>query len=214
VNVADFDAWRERYDEMTYQEMKDFYNRVEMEHPLQQAFNAEAFSRFLAYVINAIGPIAVLEIGGWKGELAHRILSKTGVIKWHNYEICESAVRQTISLSPHISPTEWYRPIVPGDFVWNITLPEASVLVASHFIEHIKQRELAILIGNLPDTIQFVGLQAPIPEFGYDIDWAGYHGTHILEVGWKQVSDLLLRYRFMEISTLRDGDFRAFRRAV
>ena len=172
MNVADFDAWRERYDEMTYQEMKDFYNRVEMEHPLQQAYNAEAFGRFLDHVLERDFPITVLEIGGWKGELAQIMLDKSdydppifAIEKWYNYEICRNAIEKSVLSDQR------YKPVIPDNFVWNIDLPKADVLIASHFVEHIKWWELVALIHNLPETIRFIGLQAPLGEL--EMDWAG-----------------------------------------
>ena len=206
MNVADFDAWRERYDDMTYEEMADFYDAVETDHPLQKAFNADAFHRFLGYTIKALGRIDVLEIGGWKGELAKEMLEKLGAIgDWCNVEICWRAVEKSVVVPKYVA-------MKPVDFPWNIQLPNADVFVAAHFIEHIKEREFELLLGDLSvsDTVRYIGIQAPIPESGEGVDWTGYHGTHILEIGWEQVSTLLLGYGFTEIQALRIGDFRAF----
>lgn len=206
MDIADFDAWRERYNEMTYRDMKRFYDLVEADHPLQQAYDANAFSRFLDHTIASIGSVSVLEIGGWKGELAQRMLVKPGIAMWCNLEICENAARKSVFSSPR------YETIIPDDFAWNIMLPEANVFIASHFIEHIRWRELKALVHNLPSKIQFMGLQAPIQESG--TDWMGYHGTHILEVGWKLVSIYLLAAGFVEVENLCVDDFVAFGRQV
>jgi len=206
MNVTDFDAWRERYDTMTYKEMKDFYNLVEVDHPLQQAYNADAFGRFLDYVIEAVGPITVLEIGGWKGELACGMLGRQSIIKWYNYEICEAAVQKSICALPR------YKPIIPDDFVWNIELPSANVLIASHFIEHIRWWELVLLIRRLPRSISFIGLQSPLGASGKD--WAGYLGTHIIEARWQDICDFLFVKDFVDLQLLGDGDFKAFWQAA
>lgn len=203
MNVADFDAWRKRYNDMTYQDMKDFYNAVEIDHPLQQAYDAHVISQFLDNAIASVGAITVLEIGGWKGELAKQMLIKPNILKWFNFEICERAVAQSVITSKK------YHAFIPDDFVWNISLPCANVFVAAHFVEHIRWRELEELFANLPpDEIQFIGLQAPIQET--EINWIGYHGSHILEVGWKRVSACLLAKGFAELSHLQTDDFRAF----
>lgn len=206
MNIADFDAWRERYDEMTYRDMRDFYNLVEIDHPLQQAYDVGTFSRFLDRAIVSIGPVSVLEMGGWKGELAQEMLTKPGVIGWYNLEICENAAQKSVFSSPR------YEVVVPDDFAWNTTLPPADVLVASHFIEHIRLWELVALVCNLPGKVRFIGLQAPIQET--ETDWTGYHGTHILEVGWRDVSACLRADNFAEMKVLRDNDFRAFRKLI
>jgi hypothetical protein len=202
MNIADFDAWRERYDEMTYEDMKEFYNLVEIDHPLQQAYDANAFSRFLDRAIASIGPVSVLEVGGWKGELAQKMLVKPGIVEWRNLEICERAVQKSVFSSPR------YEAVIPDDFAWKVALPKADVLVASHFIEHVKWREFAALMSSLPGEFRFVGLQAPIQET--ETDWTGYHGTHILEVGWQDVSACLFTNSFVKIGDLCSDDFKAF----
>jgi hypothetical protein len=213
MNVADFDAWRERYDDMTYQEMADFYDAVEIDHPLQKAFNANAFDRFLDHASEVLchpylGPMRVLEIGGWKGELAREMLEGHGVIiDWCNIEICWRAIEKSVVTSK-------YTAMKPVDFPWNVQLPNADVFVASHFIEHIREWQLKALLGSLSisRSLRYTGIQAPIPESGENVDWTGYHGTHILEIGWEQVSTILLWFGFVEIPFLRVDDFRAFER--
>lgn len=203
MNVAAFDKWRRDYDGLSYADMKAFYDLVEADHPLQQAYDAGTFARFLQGITANIGAITVLEIGGWKGELAQLMLQREpDIVTWHNLEICKRAVERSVFESPK------YKPVVPGDFVWTLSLPDAQVFVASHFIEHIRLWELSALFDNL-NGVQFIGLQSPLQPVG--IDWTGYHGSHILGVGWIGVSACLSAHGFTEMLALREGDFRAFR---
>lgn len=207
MDVADFDAWRENYLHMTYQDQQEFYDRVEAEHPHQAAFTVEYFGRFLEHISESLAMIYVLEFGGWKGELARELLAIPPWIPiWCNVEICRQAVENSLFRSPH------YTTLIPKNFPWNVELPPANVVVASHFIEHITRSDLDMLIQNLPASVRYVALEAPIPDEGNDIDWTGYHGSHILEIGWKQVKRLLMNNGFWPIDELCIDNFRAFYR--
>lgn len=208
MEIADFDRWREQYDEMSYTQQLIFYDQVENDHPRQSSFDLEAWRRFFAYIDGVlVGAYRIIEIGGWKGEMANEIIDHYPAIdEWINYEISREARSKTVCLSPR------YRVIVLNDYIWNIPLPGASVFVASHMIEHIREWQLIKLLDNLPDNVQFIGLEAPINESDISRDWAGYHGSHILEVGWQQIIDYLRMNNFELIPELTAGHFRAFRK--
>lgn len=210
MDVAAFDAWREDYLHMTYLEQQEFYDRVEVEHPHQGAFTLLRFHNFLLHICDyemTLGKVYVLELGGWRGELAQEMLkSFPSVTIWCNVEICQRAVERGVCESSR------YTTLAPKNFPWNVELPPANVFVASHFIEHITRNDLDMLIQNLPDTVRYIGLEAPIPDEGNAVDWTGYHGSHILEIGWKQVTRLLMNNGFLPIDQLCVDDFRAFYR--
>lgn len=197
MKTADFDLWRDNYDRLTYKQQIKFYNQVAIDHPLQRGFDEVEFEDFL----EPLGEITVIELGGWKGELAGYVLNKLPKIRrWLNYEISEQAVKETACNDDR------YEPLVPADFLWNIEIPNADVFVSSHTIEHIKVAELDKLLSKLP--VKYIGLQAPLADEG--TDWGGYYGSHILEVGWNTVIELLREYGFT--LTHSKGEFRGFAR--
>jgi hypothetical protein len=211
MDIKDFDAWREAYAGMTYQEQQAFYDRVEADHPLQKGFTLLRFHNFFLHIASrrekAQGKTYVLELGGWKGELAQEMLKSFPFVAiWCNVEICRRAVEKSVFASP------CYTTYVPPEFPWRVELPPSNVLVASHFIEHISQRHLERLVRNLPDTMRYLAIEAPIPADDSRVDWTGYHGSHILEIGWKQVIDLLRQHGFELIAGLSVGNFKAFAR--
>lgn len=209
MDIADFDAWRENYLHMTHREQQEFYDRVEVDHPHQAAFTAAHFREFFWQGVRNLPSAYVLEMGGWKGELACEMLKIAflpSISIWCNVEICQRAVDMSICESRR------YTTFVPKNFPWNVELPPANVFVAAHFIEHITRNDLDMLIQNLPDTVRYIALEAPISENGNGIDWTGYHGSHILEIGWKQVTRLLMNNGFLPIDQLSIDDFRAFYR--
>lgn len=207
MDVAAFDRWRAAYDRMSYADQVAFYNQVEVDHPHQVHFDASAFLAFLHEIAPGFRLMCVLEVGGWKGELAQAVLPQMVCIdEWVNYEVSERARDLSVCSDGR------YFVIVPGDFAWNITLPDADVFVCSHTIEHIKARHLAALLDNLPDSIYYVGLQAPLPESETAVDWSGYWGSHILEIGWAQVIEMMRERGFRLLEHLTRGEFRAFER--
>lgn len=209
MDVRDFDAWRVQYDNMSYQNQKDFYNLVEVDHPCQQAFNVDAYHGFFGHVARKVEYARVVEVGGWKGGLAMVMLDRwPNITDWYNVEICEYAMLKSICYSSR------YEMLIPSDWMWNVPLPAAEVFVASHTIEHIKQHQLEALFDNLPAETRWLGLQAPIAEDAIDTDWTGYHGTHILEIGWKQISKSLDGRGFAPLWSMHRPDFRAFVRKV
>lgn len=182
MDVAGFDAWREAYDSMSYEDQKAFYARVGLEHPRQAGFTLDVWKTFLAGCRPPEGqPLRVLEFGGWNGELAEALWDSFGPEQWLNLEIWESAVETAVC--HRAGYTVW----IPPDFAWEVALPPAEVIVASHFVEHIRFAELRALLKNLPARSMYFGVEAPIREDAENVSWMGYHGSHILEVGWKQV---------------------------
>lgn len=194
-----FDDWRKNYGRMSYEDQVAFYNKVAEDFPEQIDFHLPSWLRFFEYVFSKIGPFRVLEIGGWKGELAEEvfktlpdvILRKSvygggqPVPTWHNYEISQEALTETVPTDPR------YVAMVPNDYAWNIELPDADVFIASHTIEHIKASELEQMVDNLPDTVRFIAFESPLPASTEGNTWENYTGSHILEVGWKQVKGML-----------------------
>lgn len=203
MDVAEFDAWREAYDGLSYEEQKAFYARVGLEHPRQAGFTLDAWKTFLT---GCPQPLKVLELGGWNGELAEALWDHFDPTRWWNLEIRESAVETAIC------HRDGYVVYIPPDFAWEAALPPVQVVVASHFVEHIRFAELLALMENMPVTVTHMGIEAPIQDDAEGVDWTGYHGSHILEVGWRQ-----LEVAFEERGWRRyhvHGNLRGFRRVA
>lgn len=178
--MIDWDRWRANYDSMSWRDQLDFYSMVERLHPDQQFFTAPSVLQFLREA-GSPSSLCVLEIGGWKGELAAAV----GPTKrWLNIEIFPEAIRY--------GPREgWYRAMVPHDFIWNAGVPIGyDVLIMSHTIEHIRFHEFTKIIEQFDGA--WVFLEAPLHD--QPRDWRGYGGTHVFEAGWGDVDDLMGRH--------------------
>lgn len=180
-----FDNWRKEYDNLSYSQQQAFYTQMVKDHPDQSQHNKEVVSYFL----NSIDApyLSVLEMGGWNGELAQDMLFKhPNILRWDNYEITHYAQEWSICKDSRYSVN------IPNDFIWNIVLPEHyNIFLSSHTIEHIKGKDFITLIENLPQTIQYIYLEAPISLSSTNRDWTGDFSTHILELGWKQITEIL-----------------------
>lgn len=201
----DFDAWRERYDSMTYQDHLDAYSELWKLYPVQQHFDARATSEFL----DLTKPERVFEVGGWNGELAYLMLATHPTIRsWENVEICREAA-QAIPQGL-LGNGRYRRGDHPHDrFIWETEDPfEADALVMSHSAEHMRWIELQALIGSL--HMRSVYLASPLPTDGSAPDWNHYPGTHILEVGWDSIGAFLGGLGFRQMVAPRTHEVRAW----
>lgn len=198
MTSEDFDNWRARYATMTDIEHIEYANRSELEHPFQQHFSVDACLQFLS---GDNSP--VLEIGGWKGELAARVLSFLPIESWTNVEISRRAVDANECTDPR------FRAISPTEFRWwrgshGFTQPR---IVMSHTIEHIAESDVRDLIGHMTQAQSWY-IEAPLND--EPIDWSGYHGGHILEVGWNGVDSIFSSHGYT--ATKVNDSVRVYRR--
>lgn len=136
----------------------------------------------------------VLEFGGWRGAMAASVLSEFPMLgSWTNYDICPSAMMDSDCSDPR------YECKVMGDFLWETPSPkEADIFTSSHAIEHLTAEHLSLLFNWLPKSIDWMYLCAPIKDDCTDETWQDYGGTHILEIGWKQVVELLPDFQVLK----------------
>jgi len=192
LTVEFFDEWRKNYDHIPFEEQKRIATMHYVQHPRQtrtDAHKADAlFGNFPAG--------RVLELGGWTGQLAKSVLRKHPEIQnWHNYEICHEAVKKPVCKDPR------YRAFELNKQLWEYPSTDFSPpqgydsFVASHVLEHIKVEQVAKLFYMLAQTaIEFVWVEIPVEDG--PPDWKGYHGAHILEVGWNRLIPLITSFGF------------------
>lgn len=188
--MVDFDDWRARYDSMSWADHVAFYDReVWANHQDQRHYDSGSAARFLAEV----QPERVLELGGWRGELADEMLRAfPWIASWTNLEVCRGAAEHPVARDGR------YQARVPGDWPWRDRLA-ADALVLSHTIEHMTSAQVADLIGAASVTSIYIA--APLND--QPTDWSGYWGSHILDIGWDQLSVLIEASGFRSIPELR-----------
>ena len=180
-----FNEWREKYSSYSFKEQKEIINRLELRYPKQRQFNFKEVSNFL----KDIPKPKVLELGGWKGELASEILAQNkNVILWHNYDICSNAIDKSVCKDKR------FKAILLTDFAWNLDIfSEYNTCVLSHVIEHIRKHELEKFFNKIKH-IKYIFIDAPLNDPYLLRGWKNYAGTHILECGWDCVKNMLKGY--------------------
>lgn len=178
-----FDKWREQYDTMSLQDQTDFhsefYKRWTVVHQHGDDRPVDAFFNMFHGE-----PVRVLEIGGWDGAAAARILPKHGsILEWLNVEICLEAVQNAVVTD------ERYVAIRPVEWPWDMgEWANYSVLFMQHVAEHMKFDQFKSLVGACVDA-EWVFVQSPLPMGAPD--WTGYPGCHIIEVGWEAIDEFM-----------------------
>ncbi len=183
LNVNDpdvFNKWRARYWELTDQEHAEFMEACEAAFPSQQHHDVSRYEHVFKYMQG----VSVLEMGGWKGELACFCLNRYNISKWTNIELCQAAANKTVFEDAR------YEVIVPNRFAW-FTAERSrhfDVFVSSHAIEHLHDNHLTQLLDYIAG-IPVVFLEAPLQEDGqsWDNDWS----THILTFGWAHIRSMM-----------------------
>jgi len=175
----DFDRWRSEYDRMSFQQQQDFYNEAFKVYPVQASFNLEKALEFFARTAGG----NVTEIGGWDGQLAGECLARVpNLWSWTNLEISTDA-----AASHKISGPRYSVPPMT-DFAWNgETLITGEIFLATHFIEHIKMRDLTLLMQGV--STDWVYFESPLLFPGWR--WGGNDDNHILEAEWADVHKMM-----------------------
>jgi hypothetical protein len=184
-----WDAWRTEYKRMSTEAQKKFHDEIEAQYPDQKHFNLKmALDAF-----DTVRPVVVVEIGGWKGDLAKEVISYQWSIKeWWNIEICQAAIKKSVCTDIRYSVIE------PPEFNWFKLPPfdpkKVDLLVATHFIEHISDEDFCDLIRSIRG-VKYVYFEAPLSKHGSD--WKGYTGTHKLRMGWSEVEKFMFMMGFI-----------------
>lgn len=194
-----FNYYRAGYDKIPYEKQVEIYDVIAQNFPDQNRFNAER----VAKVLKENAASQVLEIGGWKGDLAKTVLPEIlTCCEWLNIEISKRAVEETVCKDSR------YHAIVPDTFVWD--LPNVTkgfdTLILSHVVEHWNLDQFKKLISNL-NGIRTVFIDAPIPKTKDTVSWTDYPGTHVLVAGWKELDEVMIQNGF---STIDSGTDRVY----
>lgn len=194
-----FDHWREQYDSMTLQDQsefhREFYKRWTVVHQHGDDRPVDAFFNMAFHAL----PSRVLEIGGWDGAAAARVLPHhANILEWRNIEFAEDAVANPVCYD------ERYVAEVPQVWPWEEWHTGYNVLFMQHVIEHMRYWQFELLLASCPD-VEWVFIQSPLDMDGRS--WKGYPGCHILEVGWNQIDDLMTAQGFDLVHSWWDTEY-------
>ncbi|MBF0226309.1 MAG: glycosyltransferase family 2 protein [Desulfobacterales bacterium] len=194
LEIKNFDTYRKKYDTFSFQVLVKKADKWLHQYPEQANFNLPPIIYWFDNFVSK--PASVLEIGGWRGDLAMTLLPKYKFIDlWHNYDLITDKSTQKCS-------DVRYKQISLKDYIWNIPVAKIyNSLIATHMIEHIKWRELLLLINWIPEHITSVLFEAPLDKSNENIDWTGDRSTHILEKGWAEIIHEMAKNGFKQVYT-------------
>jgi hypothetical protein len=183
VGRWDWDLWRAFYDDMDFEDQAAIGNLIAEAFPTQAHFDTFA-ARHCFRLIPDKEPW-VVEVGGWTGELAAMMLRvEPRIAAWTNFDLCQRALDESV-----VDDSRYY-PVMLDTWPWDLELADrGDVFVATHMIEHIRGWQLEKLAESIQAPYAYI--EAPI--FDHAKDWAGYEGTHILELGWPGVDAIFRR---------------------
>jgi len=188
-----FNEWREKYSILTDEEQKQYMNDIEEKYPVQIQFNNSAFYDFFKFVYS---DTSVIEMGGWKGELANKILPNFPNIKeWVNYELCENAINKSVCNDSR------YKTINSIFRWWENADINSDIFVASHSIEHINKCDFFNLIKKV--NSQYIFFDIPLLFEGQS--WDNYGGTHINTIMWDELIKLLKNNNYNVIKEIKNN---------
>ncbi len=185
--------WRKRYHTMPFSQHQSDTDSIMVGHATKDGHLINSIDlRNCLSTINTAG-LRVLEFGGWRGAMAQSVLSEFPALSnWMNFDICPSAVIDSDCKDPR------YECRVANTFLWETPRPPwGDIFASSHAIEHLTAEHLNLLFQWLPDSIKWMYLCAPIQDSTTTEEWKDYGGTHMLEIGWKEVLELLPDFRLV-----------------
>ena len=202
-----FDRYRRDYATMSFSEHQRLYSIIERVYPEQTHFNVKASEEFFQELINHNIVPRVLEIGGWRGELANAMLSQFyDITSWHNIEICAEAVAK------HVCRDQFARYTcgTGNDFFWNEKpnwIQMFNTLVLSHVVEHMRLENFAGTIAHCAAKgIDYLYLDIPHITEDSHKTWQGWTNTHVLEGGWNDIEAILTKHGYSIFYTGGTGE--------
>ena len=167
-----FDDYRSKYQDLSPLEHSNVYDRIAKLYGDQQHYNPA--------LVEPIAAGVVVELGGWRGELAAHILPRNDrVVSWTNHEICRWAAISPVCDDPRYESV-WTR----DRFAWDAPEFAGDLLVLSHVIEHLSEAHALALIEAFA---RFGRVYVDAPLLG-DV-WENTWTTHILPWTWAQFLD-------------------------
>lgn len=200
------ETWRRRYDQLScvdqIKELSFFQDEYVPEKDDVSNFRTDTPVEFFRHMLSKKKNLRVLEFGGGLGHMANHILNHfdKDIEEWVNYEMQTHAITENKCLYPQ------YTGVISTKFLWDYPLRgDWDVFVSAHSIEHIKAYQAKKLFNKLRNHVEFIYLESPIVDDISNLSqdeinniWSGCSACHVLEIGMKQLVDMLPEYNDIE----------------
>ncbi|MFA6306059.1 MAG: glycosyltransferase [Candidatus Gracilibacteria bacterium] len=188
---------------MTFADHQKQHDQWSQKYPKQQCFSQTLIELIEQYlVLNVHHMQFILEIGGWKGELAHKILPKYPHIgQWRNLDITHAAQTETVENDQR------YKVEIIRKWVWDYpAFYDYDLIIMSHVLEHLTNEDAEKLLDKLQNCNNIL-IEVPIPQSDPP-NWENYNGAHILAMSKTDVTNLFRKYGYF--LKLKKGDVMFF----
>lgn len=168
--MIDFNLYRESYPTMKYEEKVRWHSVAYAEYPEQMHFNNNALRRLL------VSSNDVVEMGGWRGDAAARMLYGFHHIRsWRNYELCTEA-RENSNCNDIR-----YRALEPPT-----TFADADTFIASHVLEHLSEEEIVDTLERAKREVEWIYVDCPV-----DDDVEDSTSYHVVSNAWGIIAPIM-----------------------
>lgn len=200
------DNWRRDYNSLSPQDHIRLYDQLFDAYPSQEQHQEHYVSHFLRRFVPE-KDLHVLELGGYNGELARKIIANHNCIKsWTNYDLTKHAIANQTCGDPR------YKCIVMDDkFLWDLPPTRFhNTFVSCHTIEHLNEEHCREFLSWIKDsTFEYVFMEIYVdlyiedtPEakkYHFDHFYMGTVSTHILTLGWNKINSIMLNNGFTQM---------------
>lgn len=168
-----FDEYRREYrNGISNQSIIKWHSKLYADYPEQTHFNKEVACLFF----DTFAGGSVVEVGGWRGEMADTILPNEEIVSWDNYEVCAEAAADPVCTDKRYCSHHKRVTVAPT----------CDTLILSHVIEHLTDVEARLLLETTDAEVVYV--DAPLSDAG--VTWDGETCFHVLEMGWPDLDRL------------------------
>lgn len=196
---GNFDAYRDTYRLLSFEDLRRINKVWAAKYPNQHFADSSFVIKALRKTISDLrrDGIHVVELGGFNGALALKVLQHFPNSTWLNFDIGEH--RPVAGLDRYR-----YKEQVLTDHLWESkpNIDGSDVFVSTNTLEHFPDDQFQKIIDYVTQKhVSYLVLEIPISENGQE--WRGYNGSHMLRMGRNQVKKVLVKNYVLVMETRR-----------
>jgi hypothetical protein len=186
---GDWDTWRKLYDKLTIDDL--IWINMAIDGIIRDQICKTARGIKAAFGKIEEETLRVVELGCYRGGLAADMLKHFPAMieSWTGYDINYYAVGDPIPIDKRykaVKQTKWFYDVDFG--------PEPNTFVSTSTLEHHNRLQVVKILGKVAesDQIKYIIIGLPLDPRG----WWGYNGSHILDMGRQEITQMLENFGF------------------
>lgn len=192
ILTGNFVLFRFRYNELSFEQHLEIADAWDEKWPIQRQYNLDGLKHGFSILKE---DLYIVELGAHDGSLGLEILGNYGnIISWNGYDICSKAISRSYT-------SNRYKPILLKNWFHNIKLPFFNTFLSSHTLEHLSDDRVLATFDKV-SIAKYLILDTPLEEYGQD--WAGYHASHVLKSGKRDLDRWLEERGFNKLKEITE----------